>query len=268
MMNNKKILVLYVAHFINDFSLSQYYKLKNELLDGYDIVWWLDDSCEDEKLDNIQFIEFPHHYISPKPLQNTTLFNPMKYMEPYFNNNDWFRKYDFYWIVEYDVYFSGNWSIFFNAVDKYDEDLVGSALTIYKDTQTPISFGDIKFDNFRYKIKSYISIYRISNRAMKYISNYSYIDLNNMNDIRNYLYEIYIPTMLYNNGYTLLSLNSEKFIKELGNYMYDYSNMDFVNYYDECKFIDNAVETFWWDVKFNNINEMNIPNKLYTRYKQ
>lgn len=140
--------------------------------------------------------------------------------------------------------------------------------SIYKDTQTPISFGDIKFDNFRYKIKSYISIYRISNRAMKYISNYSYIDLNNMNDIRNYLYEIYIPTMLYNNGYTLLSLNSEKFIKESGNYMYDYSNIDFVNHYDECGFIDNAVETFWWNAKFNNINEMNIPNKLYTRYKQ
>ena len=73
--------------------------------------------------------------------------------------------------------------------------------------------------------------------------------------------------MLYNNGYTLLSLNSEKFIKEYGNYRYDYSNMDFVHYYDDCKFIDNAVNTFWWCVTFNNINQMNIPNKLYTRYK-
>ena len=68
-------------------------------------------------------------------------------------------------------------------------------------------------------------------------------------------------------GYTHEDLNSEKFIKESGNYIYDYSNMDFVNYYDDCKFIDNAVKTFWWDIIFNNINEMNVPNKLYTRYK-
>lgn len=269
MNNNINYLVLYAAHFINDFSLEQYYKLKNELPDGYDIVWWLDDNCKDKKPKDIHFMEVPHNTIKPLPLENTCFVNPMKYMEILYNNkNEWFIKYDFYWIVEYDVYFSGNWKTFFNTVDKYNEDLIGSAFTIYNNHTLPVSFNNkISFNEFDYKVKSYISIYRISNKALKYISNYDYIDLNNENDIRNYLYEVYIPTILYNNGYTILSLNSEQFIREAGNYQYNY-DINPANYYLDTGFIDDAVSTFWYNAIFNNINQMNKPNKLYTRYKQ
>ena len=268
---NNKILVLYVAHFIDDFSLSQYYKLKNELPDGYDIAWWLDDNCYSKMpniIEGIKFIKFPHETICPKSLRKCWI-DPMKYMEILYKNDNWFNSYDYYWIVEYDVYFSGNWKTFFNTVDKYNEDLVGTAFTIYKDDNVPISYKDnTLFNNLPIRIKSYISIYRISNRALKYISDYKEIDLNNKLDVRNYLYEVYIPTILYNNGFTIMSLNSEKFIKEEGNHFYDYSNINFVNFYDDCGFVDDAVNTFWYNKTFYNKNEMNIPNKLYTRYKQ
>jgi hypothetical protein len=273
---NSKILVLYVAHFINDFSLSQYYKLKNELPKGYDIAWWLDDTCASEAqniIDGIKFIKFPHNTIHPTHLDRRW-FNPMKYMEILYKNDDWFNSYDFYWIVEYDVYFSGNWKLFFNTIDKYNEDLVGTSFTIYKHNRVPLSYRNdisfkILFKDLPKRVKSYISIYRISNRALKYISYYheKEIDLDDESDIRNYLYEVYIPTILYNNNFTILSLNSEKMIREEKNYKYDYSDLDFVNFYNDCGFIDDAVNTFWWDKIFYNKDEMDKPNLLYTRYK-
>jgi uncharacterized protein YlbG (UPF0298 family) len=270
---DNKFLVLYVAHFINDFSLSQYYKLKNELPDGYDIVWWLDDTCISEsytETEGIKFIKFPHFTIHPKPLKKYWI-DPMKYMEVLYKKDNWFSSYDYYWIVEYDVYFSGNWNYFFNVVDKYKEDFVGSAFTMYKDDVVPHSYSNniiFESNNLHKRIKSCISIYRISNKALKCISDYGDIDFNNKNDVRNYLYEIYIPTILYNNGYSILSLNSEKIIIKDERYdAFDYSNINFVNYYDDCGFIDDAINTFWWNITFYNKDEMNKPNKLYTRYK-
>ena len=271
---NDKFLVLYAAHFINDFSLSQYYKLKNELPNGYDIVWWLDDTCTSEEQNifkDIKFIKFPHYTIHPRPLRQWWV-NPMKYMEVLYKEDNWFNSYDYYWIVEYDVYFSGNWNYFFNTVDKYKEDLVGSTFTMYKNDIIPHSYKNnyiFHLKNLHKRIKSFISIYRISNKALKFLSDFEPIDLCNRFDVRNYLYEIYIPTILYNNGYSILSLNSEKIERKDERYdEYDYSNIDFVNYYDDCGFIDDAIDTFWWNVTFFNKDEMNKPNKLYTRYKE
>lgn len=267
-MNDKKILVLFSCHFINSFSLSQYNKLKNELPKGYDLYWWIDNICKDKKINEIKFIEFPHYTITSKPLSRTNFFNPTKYVETYFINNEWFRKYDFYWVVEYDVYFSGNWGVFFYTVDKYNEDLVGSSFLMYNDNAKIHSFRDGNtFDSFKFKIKSTLSIYRLSNRALKYISFYkkdsSLMDCNN---IKNYLYEVYIPTLLYNKGYSLLGLNAEENKLELENENYRH-DIDFVNFYEDTKFINDTINTFWWDVTFFNVEDMKCANKLYTRYK-
>ena len=254
----KKILVIYAAHFINDFSLSQYYKLKNELPEGYDIVWWLDDNYDGNLIDGIEFIRFPHHTIKSV---FKYWFNPMKYMETYYTKNESFRNYDYYWIVEYDVYFNGNWKYFFETVDKYDEDLVCSALTMYKCDSYIEFFGEKSFYDYFDKIfKSYISIYRISNKALKTI-----IDYNDC-DIKKYLYEVYIPTILYKKGLSFLSLNKERYIIS-DNHLYDYS-IDFQNYYDDTCFIDDAVNDFWYDKIFTHKSQMNKQNKLYTRYKK
>jgi hypothetical protein len=47
-------------------------------------------------------------------------------------------------------------------------------------------------------------------------------------------------------------------------------NKKFVSpfYYDDCCFIDNAVNTFWYSAVFYDKLEMSKPNKLYTRYKE
>lgn len=272
MKKNKKIIVLYYCHFINDFSLSQYYKLKNELPEGYDICWFLDNSCKDHRIEGINYVEFPHECLRSKPLTNVYYYNVTKYVEQFFVNNEVFRKYDYYWIVEYDIYFSGNWSIFFNTIDKYDEDLVGTTFNIYKQNGYMHSFvfGN-NFDEFKTKIKSFIPIYRISNRALNYISNYNKDkELDEYEDITKYLYEIYIPTLLHDVGYTILSLNSEKDtdIPNNENHLFRFDlNTDFIHYYDDTGFIDNAMQTFWWNKTFYNKKEMNVKNKLYHRFK-
>ena len=258
---NNKFLVLYVSHFINDFSLAQFYKLKNELPAGYKLVWWLDDNCKDELIPDIEFIKFPHSSID---CRGYGWINPMKYMENYYLENEWFRNFDYYWIVEYDVYFNGNWQYFFETVDKYNEDLVCSALSIYKRSMpVPFFCGKNFYNHFDKILKSYISLYRISKKALEVISNY------NESDIKSYLYEVYIPTILYKYNLTFLSLNKEKFILEDNNYQYEYGTeiKRITHYYDDTGFIDNAVNDFWWNATFYQKHEMNKPNKLFTRYK-
>lgn len=254
----KKILILYSAHYVNDFTIKQYDKLCREIPENYDIVWWLDDMCNVKLNQNIKHIIFPHNSISCK----YGWFNPMKYMETYFLENEWFREYDYYWVIEYDVYFNGNWRNFFNTVDKYNEDLICSSLTMYNPGINIEFLKSDKFYNYFEKLfKSCLSIYRISNKGLNIIANY------NECDIKNHIYEVYIPSIIYKNKLTLSSLNSERYIIEPNNHIYDYS-ISFINYHDDCGFIDDAVNTFWYNTTFYDESKMNKPNKLYTRYKE
>lgn len=255
----KKILVLYVAHFINDFSLSQYYKLKNELPDGYDIVWWLDDSCKSEIpniIEGIKFIKFPHDSIIINNEEYKWLINPTKYMEYLFEHDNNFASYDYYWICEYDVYYNGNWKNFFTTCDQYNEDLIGANMWYY-DKQYMIEHMNESFvpkeiyETYDKVIKSTISLYRISNKGMKTIVEH------NKDNIKKYLYEVYIPTILYKNGLSLLGLNCERFWHD-----------EIQNRYDDVKFIDCLREDFYFDSLFTKKSQMNKHNKLFTRFKE
>lgn len=258
---NNKFLVLYAAHFINEFSLIQFNKLKNELPEGYDLVWWLDDNCKDELVPDIKYITFPHKTIETIGYHQFGWINPMKYMETYYVENEWFRNYDYYWIVEFDVYFNGNWNYFFKTVDKYNEDLVCSSLSMYKESiNIPYFYGKNFYNYFDKIFNSCVSLYRLSKTAIETIINY------NQCDIKEYIYEVYIPTILYKYNLSFLSLNKEKIIFEPEMYKYDYS-IEFKNHYNDTGFIDSAINDFWYNTTFYNKEAMNKPNKLFTRYK-
>lgn len=115
-------------------------------------------------------------------------------------------QYQYYWCIEDDVTFSGEWSHFFNSVNKYDYDFVTSHIRRY--TDLPDWFW---WDTYRVPgkdfdtdmINSFNPAYRISNRALKFI------DLSLKNGYRGH-HEVLLPTLLRSGGYTLADLGSDE----------------------------------------------------------
>lgn len=249
-----KYLILYVAHFINDFSLSQYYKLKNELPDGYDIVWWLDDNCRDNLIDGIKFVKFPHNSI----INNSSTISPTRYFENIFLNINDYKNYKYYWFIEYDNYYNGNWKTFFNDVDNNcNADLVCTNFKHIKKECVNKSDWFWKRNATYEQYSSILSLYRLSNIAMETIAKY------NQDDLKSYIYELYVPTIIYNNNLTFANLNNNN-----QTFNMDEETKDYFNYFsnDGLGYIDSKKD-FWWNVTFYDKNEMTKPNKLYTRYK-
>lgn len=253
-LNIQNNIVLYIAHFIDEFSISQYNKLKSELPINFKLVWWLDNNCKTEKPLDIDFIEFDHNTIfSAKDKFN--FFNPFKSIELFYEKTIWFREFKYYWIVEYDVYFNGNWKDLFITLQKYDDDLIASH--IYKCDKEKMMIDhyeqflpDKFYIQSEYEIfKGCLSFLRISNKGLKCIVEH------NTDDIKSYLYEIYLPTILFKNNLSLMSITK-----------FRVNNDDNINYYSDCEFIDDYYD-FYCSAIFTDKSQMNKPNKLYTRYK-
>lgn len=247
--------ILYIAHYIDEFTIEQYNKLKSELPERFDLYWWPDDNCCTELPNGIDFIKFSHSTIfSYKDKFN--FYNPFRSIELLYQENEWFNKYKYYYIVEYDVYFNGNWKDLFITLQKYDDDLIGShiykydkeymATNIYEQFLPLEYYTQNEFDI----VKGCVSFMRISNKALRTIVYY------NKNDIKDYLYEIYVPTIINMNNMKIMSITDFRIDRD-----------DFVNYYPDTGFIDDFYD-FHCSTIFTDKSQMNKPNKLYTRYKE
>lgn len=202
---NNKNLIYFISHITNDKIISRYNKLKNELPKNYDIIWLGPNFIDKKKLkdNNIRYYEFDNNLIK---IENVKGINPGRILETIYNEHE-FLNYDFYWIIEYDVIFNGNWSVFFNEINSKIGtcDFIGAYIkkknNFYWDFFIKDSFYNIQ-------IKSCISTVRISNRALKTICKYS-DKFNNKT-----IYEMYWPTICYNNNLSLKSIsfdNDEEF---------------------------------------------------------
>ena len=230
-------IVFYIAHEINDFTKAQYLKLKSQLPGGYDLIWWLDDSCRDIRPGSIKFVRFPHDSIN-----NTGGYiSPTRYFEKWWEKEK--PKYSFYWFIEYDVYFSGRWDDLILRVDlDYPEkDLVAS----YVNTNENTKWGHWKEDIKYKQIKSCLSVYRLTERGAKMLCFW------NKDNIKNYIYELYIPTVIYHSGGSIVSLDqeeSDKLFRE---------DLDYVN-----------TKNYYVGKEFTNPSQMSEPGKLYTTFKK
>lgn len=118
-----KSVVLYIAHTVNDYTLSQYCRLHHDLgNEKYDVVWLLA-ANESRKYNlsmnvgqmlTLQADDFQS--LGYNPICNTIVpgschFIPLRF----FLDNP---EYHYYWFVEYDVVFTGNWSVLLENCDK------------------------------------------------------------------------------------------------------------------------------------------------------
>lgn len=77
--------------------------------------------------------------------------------------------YDYYWAIEYDVRFTGDWSLLFQAFADDPADLLGTTLYRYPFNPDWVNWdtlvAPVPLTNHD-KIRAFIPIYRISNRAL------------------------------------------------------------------------------------------------------
>lgn len=219
---NHKTLIYFMSHIIEEKIIKRYNKIKNEMPKNYDIIWLTPSYTNKDLLNEnfIDYIEFNNNLLTTK---NNLGINPGKVIEDLYNKHINLN-YDFYWIIEYDVLFNGNWNYFFNEIEQKikDADFIGA----YIKKQTNF-FWMFFIDNSFYDIqlKSCLSTVRLSNRALKTICKYS----NKFNDKT--IYEMYWPTICYNNGLSLKSMskydNDEEFNSELNFCRMNIYSMDF-----------------------------------------
>jgi hypothetical protein len=120
----------------------------------------------------------------------------------YFKHPD----FDFYWFVEYDVRFTGEWETLFNAFKPFNHDLITSH--IRRHAQEPLWHWWPHFLHPAKKIpeknllRSFNVIFRISNKALQFIHEAQIDGWRGLN-------ESTFPTLLYNNGFTILDFGGD-----------------------------------------------------------
>lgn len=108
--------------------------------------------------------------------------------------------YDYYWIIEDDVRFNGDWCLLFDNFRNISSDFISSSLFDLHDKEewvwTDSLYNPNVYIPIEKRIRSFNPIYRISNKAIKYI--YESI-LNGWSGH----HEVLIPTLLHNNNFTI-----------------------------------------------------------------
>lgn len=236
-----------MCHFVNDFSIDQYNRLRKAITNNYDIFYCTDAKYEKEitskGISNIC-------YNSSKILSKDGAWNPFLILETAFAK---IQKYDYYYLIEYDVY-CNDWNNLFKELEKSTDDLLAayikklsySSNTEWMWVNNYVSEHPVCLDdNIEYMLKSCVSFLRVSQSAIDFISNYD------KSDIVNYIYEMYIPTLLYNYGFSVKSLSSDQH-EDDGEFNYKnfiepknyYHSLSFNNYKTMDKIADDEIKLF------------------------
>lgn len=222
-------LVFFMSHFVDEFVLYGYNKLRRELPPDHDLLFIIDNSSNDagkslsyiKQLDdnNIPYYEITDQVYHSCISKTHCTINPIIYCLKYINENrDSSKHYDYYYMVEYDVLFGGNWSNIFDRLSSERADLIAGYYQ--KKSEHPewvhwyynYNLDVTDDDNI---IRTCLSFCRLSCSAMYYLL--SFIDSNKLNS----LYELWVPTLLYDAGYECVALD-----KKSGQFSTKYNYLD------------------------------------------
>lgn len=160
-------------------------KLKGDLGNSYDFKILFNRKTSDP----LQNINEDECYFFPDDIIRTMGFNPFINDENPFNGNDHYplfkfareHSYEQYWVIEDDVRFSGDWSVFFNALNQYSSDYFGSSFN----------------RNLSGNLKSFNAIYMLSHKAI------TMLDLFFTKTQITHHHENSIAQILFTHGYTI-----------------------------------------------------------------
>ena len=189
--------------------LKIYNKLKNAAADFGDVyvLYHTNDNKIPDGLEGVKVETFTDEILGSlnyKPLKNKLVpgSNHFPVLQFYLKHPG----YTYYWCIEDDVAFSSNWKNFFeNVSPALDYDFITSHIRRYSDLPTWYWWNTLKVPqgefNNEEKLNSFNPIYRISNKALKYI------DACLKNGYSGH-HEVLLPSLLRKEGFKIADFGS------------------------------------------------------------
>jgi hypothetical protein len=160
-------------------------------------------------------------------------------------------EYEYYWIIEDDVRFSGNWSLLFDSLSTVNSDFISCSIRNWNE-EPGWCWWDLTHPTkelaLEKRVASFNPVYRISNRALKFINNA-------LLDGWSGHHEVLYPSLLKNGGFLIADFGGE------GSYVIPgFENKVYLaDRPDQFKF--GYLSTMKFRPVFNMIGK--IPNKFY-----
>jgi hypothetical protein len=116
----------------------------------------------------------------------------------YFHMHPRFR---YYWYIENDIIFTGSWDKFFNTFLEYKTDLISSHIELYCEKPLWPWWNTLQHPSRKIppeeRISSFNPVYRLSANALRFIHDA-------LSDAWSGHHEVLLPTLLYQNQFTLM----------------------------------------------------------------
>ena len=207
-MKNSKQVVLFVTHFINNYVVEGFQRMRTELEDKEFDVLMLLNSEETSDIERISALRLPFYLTDINKINSlryTPILNTLFPGSCHFPVLAFFQEhpeYSHYWFVEYDVCFTGDWALL--ADDCTDNLSDYDFLSCHIEKFDPKRNGHWpwwhKFNNVGYPlercVKGFNPICRYSNRTLAYIDQYQKAGHSAHS-------EVIITTCLHNAGYKI-----------------------------------------------------------------
>ena len=183
-----KNVILLLTNKVSCEVINEYYKLSELNADKYDVfLLYHSNGIIPDEIKKLNYFSFTDSIITDLgfyPVGDGLIPGSLHF--PIFEFYKHYSDYDNYWFIEDDVKFNGNWSYFFNNVDKIECDLLSTDVRdIYKPEHyfaysekskmiipwfwfNSLVHPTKVFKNHE-KIVSFNPIYRLSNNAIKYL---------------------------------------------------------------------------------------------------
>ena len=188
--------VVLITHKLDNFMLRFLSYLKKETERIMDFVILYDNSSQDLKYE--EYPDFQFHVFNSSKLDGFFHYGEKRLPNPLVALIDFSKKseYEHYLLMENDIVFSGNIAEFIQNVNAIDSDYIHIATDILggPENHWPITY--IKNSPFKNLYFSWSQLFYISHRYLTDLDAF-------MKENDSFYYEFLLPTMAYNNGYSV-----------------------------------------------------------------
>ena len=206
----KKYVLLLSAHWIDNFLIEKYFRLKQAFADYGDTFILL--NWENEQMPFFENKDIAYLSFSVEDL-NGLEYNPLcETLVPGSSHFAllWFYRlhphYEYYWNIESDVEFTGNWRLLFDAFYNKKADFIASHIEYFNENPNWYWWNSYQGTTLHVplqkRIRSFNPIYRISGQALCFM--HSFQKSGNCGH-----YELLLPTALLYSGFSLLDFGGK-----------------------------------------------------------
>lgn len=246
--------ILFSSHIVNNETINRYLKIREGIPQNIKIVWCLNKREGEvytlpKDIEVFEFTKEDFQYLPYTVFSEDIWFNANLIMMLFYLQNP---RYDFYWFIEYDVIFTGSWDLLFCAFADTKSDLISSHVERYSNANTSWQWWDVielkdKVIPIENRLKSFNPVYRLSHRALSFL--HECLSKGNAG-----YYEVLMPTILYDGGFTLEDFGGTGDFVKPGNRNRFYIQGTYTNY---------GTMRYFPNYSREEINALGTANKLF-----